>query len=68
MVVTDQIKILDRKVMQNEAQDNFDRKTAANLHLSNMNIWQVKICVLSQALLNRLNSSILYWGKCLIGG
>ena len=45
MTVTDQIKILDRKVIQNEAQDNFDRKAAANLHLSNMNIWQVKICV-----------------------
>ena len=28
MTVTDQIKILDRKIMQNEAQYDLDRKTA----------------------------------------
>ena len=28
MTVTDQIKILDRKIMQNEAQDDLDRKLA----------------------------------------
>ena len=28
MTVTDQIKILDRKIMQNEAQDDLDRKAA----------------------------------------
>ena len=28
MTVTDQIKILDRKIMQNEAQYNLDRKAA----------------------------------------
>ena len=28
MTVTDQIKILDRKIMQNEAQDDLDRKPA----------------------------------------
>ena len=29
MTVTDQIKILDRKIMQNEAQDNLDRKAVS---------------------------------------
>ena len=37
MTVTDQIKILDRKVLQNEAQYDLDRK-AAKISLSS-NIW-----------------------------
>ena len=38
MTVTDQIKILDRKILQNEAQYDLDRKTAKISALSS-NIW-----------------------------
>ena len=38
MTVTDQIKILDRKVMQNEAQYNLDRKAAKISALSSNNL------------------------------
>ena len=40
MTITDQIKILDRKVMQNEAQYDLDRKAA-------------KICAFSSNILDR---------------
>ena len=44
MTVADQIKILDRKTKQNEAQYDLDGKTAKYLHcllmaLINMSIW-----------------------------
>ena len=74
MTVTDQIKILDRKIMQNKVQYDLDRKAAKISALSSnnlgasMNIWLVKIWVLSQALLNKLNFSILYWVKLLLRG
>ena len=38
MTVTDQIKILNRKIMQNEAQDNLDRKVAKISALSSNNL------------------------------
>ena len=38
MTVTDQIKILDRKIMQNEAQYNLDRKAAKITALSSNNL------------------------------
>ena len=38
MTVTDQIKILDGKIMQNEAQYNLDRKTAKISALSSNNL------------------------------
>ena len=38
MTVTDQIKILDRKIMQNEAQCHLDRKTAKISALSSNNL------------------------------
>ena len=38
MTVTDQIKILDRKIMQNEAQYNLDRKAAKISALSSNNL------------------------------
>ena len=38
MTVTDQIKILDRKIMQNEAQYNLDRKAAKISALSSYNL------------------------------
>ena len=38
MTVTDQIKILNRKIMQNEAQDDLDRKVAKISALSSNNL------------------------------
>ena len=38
MTVTDQIKILDRKILQNEAQYDFDRKAAKISALSSNNL------------------------------
>ena len=38
MTVTDQIKILNRKIKQNEAQYNLDRKAAEYLHCL-LKIW-----------------------------
>ena len=38
MTVTDQIKILDRKIMQNEAQYNLNRKAAKISALSSNNL------------------------------
>ena len=43
MTITDQIKILDRKILQNEAQYDLDKKAAKYLHCllitwTNMNI------------------------------
>ena len=37
MTVTDQIKILDKKIMQNEAQHDLDRKAAKITALSSNN-------------------------------
>ena len=38
MTATDQIKILDRKIMQNQAQDDVDRKAAKISPLSSNNL------------------------------
>ena len=38
MTITDQIKILDKKIMQNEAQYDLDRKTAKISALSSNNL------------------------------
>ena len=38
MTITDQIKILDRKIMQNEAQQDLDRKAAKIFALSSNNL------------------------------
>ena len=48
MTAADQIKILDRKTKQNEAQYELDRKTTkisalTSGNLEDMNIWQVTI-------------------------
>ena len=42
MTITDQIKILDRKIMQNEAQYDLDRKAAkiSALSSNNLNIYE----------------------------
>ena len=38
MIITDQIKILDKKIMQNETQNDLDRKTAKISALSSSNL------------------------------
>ena len=48
MTVTDQIKILNRKIKQNELRYDLDRKAAeisalSSKNLDNMNYWLVKI-------------------------
>ena len=60
MTVSDQIEILDRKIKQNEAQYDLDRKQLRYLHglletWINMNIWLVKIYIINQVLLNKQN-------------
>ena len=64
MTVTDRIKILDRKNMQNEAQYDLDGKTAKISALSSNGFdkyeYLVKIWILSQALLSKQDLSILH--------
>ena len=38
MIATDQVKILDRKIMENETHFDLDRKTAKILELSSNNL------------------------------
>ena len=64
MTVTDQIKILDRKIKQNEAQYDLDREAAKISVFSSNKL--VKIEVLSQVLLSKQNLNILDWVKYLI--
>ena len=71
MTITDQIKILDRKIMQNEAQYDLDRKAAKISALSSNNLdkydyFNGEDLVLNQALLNKLNLSILHWVRFLL--
>ena len=65
MTVTDQIKILVRKIKQNEAHYDLDRKAAKISALSSGNldkyIWLVKIYIINQVLLDKLNLIILHW-------
>ena len=65
MAVADQIKILDRKIMEMEAQFDLERKAAKISASSTSNLEEyeystVKIEILSQALLNKQDLSILY--------
>ena len=65
MAVADQIKILDRKIMEMEAQFDLERKAAKISASSTSNLEKyeystVKIEILSQALLNKQDLSILY--------
>ena len=43
MTVTDQIKILDRKIMQNEAQYDLDRKAVKISALSSNNLDNINV-------------------------
>ena len=56
MTVTDQIKILDRKIKQNEAQYDIDKEAAKISALSSNNLDKYEY----------LTSNILHWVKYLI--
>ena len=71
MTVTNQIKILNRKINQNEAQYDLDRKAAKICTLSSNNFDKYEYLtgedlVLSQVLLNKQILNILHWVKFLI--
>ena len=68
MTITDLIKILDRKIMQNEGQYGLDRKASKIFALSSNNLDKYEYLTgeylgLDQVLLNKLNLSILHWVK-----
>ena len=70
MTITDQIKILSRKIMQNEAQYDLDRKAARISALSSNNLDKYEYLTgedlgLNQVLLNKLNLGILHWVRFL---
>ena len=70
MTITDQIKILNKKIMQNEAQYDLDRKAAKISALSSNNLDKYEYLTgedlgLNQVLLNKLNLSILHWVRFL---
>ena len=73
MTITDQIKILDRKIMQNEAQHDLDRKAAkiSALSSNNLNKYEyltVEDLSLKSSTIKQTNLSILQWVKFLIKG
>ena len=66
MTETGQIKILDRKIMQNEAQCNLDIKATKISAFSSNALDKYEYLTgedldLSQALLNKQDLSILHW-------
>ena len=68
MAITDQIKILDRKIMQNEAQYDLDGKAAKISALSSNNLNEYEYLTgedlgLKPSSIELLNLSILYWVK-----
>ena len=75
MTVTDQIKILDRNIMQNEAQYDLDGKAVKISELCSNNLDKYEYLtgedldqvLLNQVLMNKLNLSILHWVKFSIG-
>ena len=73
MTITDEIKILDKKIMQNEPQHDLDRKFAKISGLSSNNLDKYKYLTgenlgLKPNILNNLDLSILHWVKFLIKG
>ena len=73
MTITDQIKILDKTVMQNEVQYDLDRKAAKTSAFSSNNFDKYECLTgedlgLYQVLLNKLNLSILRCVNFLIKG
>ena len=66
MTITDQIKILNRKIMQNEAQYDLDRKTAKISTLSSDNLDKYEYLTGKDLGLKPNTLSILHWVKFLI--
>ena len=73
MTVTDQIKILDRKIMQNEAQYDLDRKATKVSALSSNNLDKYEYLTGEDLYLktstveqNKQDLSILHWVTFLI--
>ena len=71
MTVTDQIKILDREIKQNEAQYDLDRKAAEISALSSGNLDKYEYLTgedlnYKPSTVNRLNLIILHWVDFLI--
>ena len=68
MTITDQIKISDKKNMQNEAQYDLDGKAAKISALSSNNLNEYEYLTgedlgLKPSSIEQLNLSILYWVK-----
>ena len=71
MTITDQIKLLNKKIMQNEALYDLDRKAAKISVFSSNNLDKDEYFTgedldLKPLLLSKLNVSILHWVKFLI--
>ena len=71
MTITDQIKTLDRKIMQNEAQYDLDRKAAKISALSSNNLDKYEYLTgedlgLKASSIEKLNLNIFHWVKFLI--
>ena len=71
MTVADQIKIIDRKIKQNEAQYDLDRKAAkiSVYSSNNLDIYEYlnsKDLDYNPSAVKKLNLSILHWVKFLI--
>ena len=71
MTITDQIKVLDRKIMQNGAQYYLERKAAKISALSSNNLDKNEYLTgedldLKPSTLSKLNLGILHWVKFLI--
>ena len=64
--MTDQIKILNKKIMQNEAQYDLDRKTAKISTLSSDNLDKYEYLTGKDLGLKPNTLSILHWVKFLI--
>ena len=72
MTVTDQIKILNTKIKQNEAQYDLDRKAAKISGLSSNNLDKYEyltgedVGLKPSTVLNKQNLNIIHWVKFLI--
>ena len=72
MIVTDQIKILNRKIKQNETQYDLDRKAAEILALSSNNLDKYEFLtdedlgLKPSTIRKKQNLNILHWVKFLI--
>ena len=71
MAVTDQIKILNRKIKQNEAQYDLDRKAAEISALSSKNLDKYELLTgedldLKPSTVAQANLNILHWVRFLI--